>query len=121
MNIMNKQIIRLTESDLHRIIKESVQTILKEYSDETYGKIYNDVDINTPDIAYNERAKRLKNNIGKHVARRNGVDDEAFYNYSTKNLDKMSNRQLKGVSKLKKIGMPYHPKNGKYGERIQMK
>ena len=28
-----KKIIRLTESDLHRIIKESVNSILKEYSD----------------------------------------------------------------------------------------
>ena len=27
---MNKKIIRLTESDLHRIVKESVQNILKE-------------------------------------------------------------------------------------------
>ena len=32
---MAKKIVRLTESDLHRIIKESVQTILKEY-DETF-------------------------------------------------------------------------------------
>lgn len=34
--IMNKKIIRLTESDLHRIVKESVNRILKEYSDD-YG------------------------------------------------------------------------------------
>ena len=28
---MNKKVIRLTESDLHRIVKESVNRILKEY------------------------------------------------------------------------------------------
>lgn len=33
---MNKKLIRLTESDLHRIVKESVNRILKEYSDD-YG------------------------------------------------------------------------------------
>lgn len=27
---MNKKLIRLTESDLHRIVKESVKTILRE-------------------------------------------------------------------------------------------
>lgn len=32
---MNKQIIRLTESDLHRIVKESVNNIIKEYFDYT--------------------------------------------------------------------------------------
>ena len=33
---MKKQVIRLTESDLHRIIKESVNRILKEEDYETY-------------------------------------------------------------------------------------
>jgi hypothetical protein len=31
---MGKQIIRLTESDLHRIIKESVKKIINEATDE---------------------------------------------------------------------------------------
>jgi hypothetical protein len=35
---MNKKLIRLTESDLHRIVKESVNRILKE----TYSDIYGD-------------------------------------------------------------------------------
>ena len=33
-----KQRIRLTESDLHRIVKESVQKILKEYGDTSKGQ-----------------------------------------------------------------------------------
>lgn len=33
---MNKKLIRLTESDLHRIIKESVNKILKESYEEEY-------------------------------------------------------------------------------------
>lgn len=36
---MNKKLIRLTESDLHRIIKESVQRILKE-NDGSYRGVY---------------------------------------------------------------------------------
>lgn len=40
---MSKKLIRLTETDLHRIIKESVNRILKESSDgfETYYRGYN--------------------------------------------------------------------------------
>ena len=35
---MNKKLIRLTEQDLHRIVKESVNKILKEgYFDDPYG------------------------------------------------------------------------------------
>ena len=37
-NIMKKQVIRLTESDLHKIIKESVKNILKE---DFYDNMYN--------------------------------------------------------------------------------
>ena len=33
---MNKKLIRLTESDLHNIVKESVGKILKETSDNFY-------------------------------------------------------------------------------------
>ena len=32
---MNKKIVRLTESDLHRIVKESVDRVLNEISDDT--------------------------------------------------------------------------------------
>lgn len=34
---MDKQIIRLTEQDLHRIVKESVESILKEIGDTNRG------------------------------------------------------------------------------------
>lgn len=35
---MNKELIRLTESDLHRIVKESVLKILNEYGDTLNGQ-----------------------------------------------------------------------------------
>ena len=42
--IMNKKLIRLTESDLHRIVKESVNRILKEvkydYENQAYDEKY---------------------------------------------------------------------------------
>ena len=34
---MNKKLIRLTESDLHRIVKKSVNKILKEYREDEYS------------------------------------------------------------------------------------
>ena len=37
---MNKKLIRLTESDLHNIVQESVQTIIKEnYASNFWGKL----------------------------------------------------------------------------------
>ena len=39
-----KQVIRLTESDLHRIVKESVQRILNEYNEDQY-KVLDKLDI----------------------------------------------------------------------------
>ena len=35
---MNKKLIRLTESDLHRIVKESVNKVLNEIGDTPYGQ-----------------------------------------------------------------------------------
>ena len=44
---MNKKLIRLTESDLHNIVQESVQTIIKEnYASNFWGKLgYNQNDL----------------------------------------------------------------------------
>ena len=39
-----KKVIRLTESDIHRIVKESVQRILNEYNENQY-RILNKLDI----------------------------------------------------------------------------
>lgn len=38
---MKKQIIRLTESDLHNIIENTVNRVLKEYENNDYGMISN--------------------------------------------------------------------------------
>ena len=50
---MNKKLIRLTESDLHRIVKESVQRILKEtrldYDEDNFsGRYSRNADNTTP-------------------------------------------------------------------------
>lgn len=47
---MNKKLIRLTESDIHRIVKESINRILKE----AYSDIYGDgLGVNYPESMYN--------------------------------------------------------------------
>lgn len=52
---MNKKLIRLTESDLHRIVKESVEKILNEIGDTKKGRD----DINTAMVnsVYNDHQK----------------------------------------------------------------
>ena len=47
---MRKQIVRLTESDLHRIIKESVKKIIKEHEEDPYSL--------DADEIYGDRAER---------------------------------------------------------------
>ena len=44
---MSKKLIRLTEGDLHNIINESVNNILKEYFNTPYKDFNNDDDVNT--------------------------------------------------------------------------
>ena len=40
---MNKRLIRLTESDLHRIVKESVKKVLKESIMDEFGKRFDEI------------------------------------------------------------------------------
>lgn len=64
---MNKKIIRLTESDLHRIIKESVKRVLNEVGDTSKGqhmlgrlhakKVVNSEDDDVFDYARDNRRK----------------------------------------------------------------
>ena len=56
---MKKQVIRLTESDLHKLIQESVNTILSELDWRTYDSARNKAldDIDGKDIFTQERRK----------------------------------------------------------------
>lgn len=67
-----KQVIRLTESDLHRIVKESVRKILNEYgegegSQETLGTAYMMAmnKVRSMDGEDMERARRIANYAGE--------------------------------------------------------
>ena len=53
---MNKKLIRLTEGDLHRIVKESVNRILKEEYDK-YGIWHSDASINAMSKAFSNYVK----------------------------------------------------------------
>ena len=54
---MNKKLIRLTESDLHRIVKESVNSILKEYTG-NFGYTDDNATSNRPTIGTPEYYRR---------------------------------------------------------------
>jgi hypothetical protein len=53
---MKKKLIRLTESDLHKIVKESVNRILKEEYDK-YGMWHSDASINAMSKAFSNYVK----------------------------------------------------------------
>lgn len=72
---MKKKLIRLTESDLHNIIKESVNNILKEYYDVdgmSYGQVRNMTGIEDDDElnagAECEAGEELQSEIFKSIA-----------------------------------------------------
>ena len=75
---MTKKIIRLTESDLHRIVKESVNRILKEVKwTDSDGTTYQDqhgTDAGAWDRLANERKKRyFKSKLASKEGLKNGI------------------------------------------------
>ena len=74
---MNKKIIRLTESDLHKIVKESVNRLIKEATlDTPYGGVSTNPLKPTFDDA--ETQNRLNNDIIEMLA---NLDDKRFMRY----------------------------------------
>lgn len=82
---MNKKLIRLTEQDLHRIVKESVQKILNEIGDTekgqfALGSVYGrNPDIkDASDIARKHRSNKQDwcnlSNHNAYVSRKHGLD-----------------------------------------------
>ena len=77
---MNKKLIRLTESDLHRIVKESVNEILNEIGGTPNGNFV----LNA--IRGRRAAKRYRTNMGLKDRTENDrminmADDEMYRNY----------------------------------------
>lgn len=75
---MEKKLIRLTESDLHRIIKESVNNILNEIS---YGVAKSAYD-KMKDLGQYERANNLERTFKKV-----NDEDDAIYNLKNDSLE----------------------------------
>lgn len=74
---MSKKLIRLTESDLHRIIKESVNRVIKEATVDTpYGAVSDGPLRSTFDDA--ETQNRWKNDTIEMLA---NLDDKRFMKY----------------------------------------
>ena len=63
MNMNNKKLIRLTENDLHRIVKESVNKILREVVDDgDYENAMSARDTYTIEIWHNDNSVRITKN-----------------------------------------------------------
>lgn len=78
---MNKKIIRLTEQDLHRIVKESVNRVLKEYTG-NFGYTDDNAPSNRPTIGTSEYYRRNdKMQIGQEPIYNNARNwDDPYYN-----------------------------------------
>ena len=85
---MNRKIIRLTESDLHRIVKESVKRILEGEFDKD-GGYYSDKEINAIEDAFTP--KKGIDILSKGVkVLRGDVRPDAYYtegHYTNRNTD----------------------------------
>lgn len=75
---MNKKLIRLTESDLHRIVKESVNRVLNEEHGGTYiqgvlnaieDAIYSTVDTEIARMAIGDRANMMRQTLERFVTK----------------------------------------------------
>ena len=63
---MNKKLIRLTESDIHRIVKESVNRVLKEENDGSYTIQQYELEGSLKNLAYSRNmAKKAYEAIKK--------------------------------------------------------
>ena len=77
---MKKQIIRITESDLHKIVKESVKKILKEYTgdSEEFGRYDIDADkYNMPDDEYDALQQQIADDYSDEEMRKDFDEMEA--------------------------------------------
>ena len=74
---MNKKLIRLTESDLHRIVKESVQKILRESKEYEQKRIYKIID---PSKETMDSLNRTRIDIDRQImnSRWDGFDGDVF-------------------------------------------
>ena len=81
---MNKNRIRLTESDLHRIVKESVKRVLNEVSTDTLHNAYQksqDLTKKLPNLSRDpkvQRRFRQKHTFGDELAKRHGNEISAI-------------------------------------------
>ena len=74
---MNKKLIRLTESDLHRMVKESVNRILNEYTNGFTEKLYNNMAPDYHDSAARAARKRAaRDYLADRWQRENGLSDD---------------------------------------------
>ena len=100
---MNKKLIKLTESDLHRIVKESVQKILNEVTwTDSKGNIHKDQHGTDPEAWDNledERMKRTK--VRAYPTLDQAIETDK--NFSGIHRNKYNAASLRGNSNIAKL------------------
>lgn len=94
---MNKRLIRLTEQDIHRIVKESVKKILKE--DDSAPNIYNNRSMFT----------KLMHQV---MSKMQGINDTFFYNVLNGRINQFSILSNEEKNKLVEIAEMANKLNG---------
>ena len=95
---MAKKLIRLTEGDLHRIVKESVNMILNEYTNGFTEKLYNNLGDEYGDSeARRARKQAARDYLADRWKRENGLSDEQVDAVSSYDARKMHNAGLSGT------------------------
>ena len=93
---MNKKLIRLTESDLHRIVKESVYRILDEgqgwniFKDRAKGILRGEYDDDLDQLKTDDAKKEKQNFINKGNAA--GFDDDYYDEYGDSHPNNQTGR-----------------------------
>jgi len=95
INTMNKKLIKLTEGDLHRIVKESVQKILKEAAyqgnypgmDNGYGRF----EMNHPEGKYSLYFDKAQRDAENYNAQQQGRTPKLFAGWSKRVNDGKGN------------------------------
>jgi hypothetical protein len=93
-----KKVIRLTEGDLHRIVKESVNMILNEYTNGFTEKLYNGLDDEYDDSeARKARKQAARDYLSDRWQRENGLSDEQVDAVGSNDAKKMHDAGLPGT------------------------
>jgi hypothetical protein len=118
--------VTINKNRLNYIIKESIKKCVSNLNEgtpqqdmDTYNRLNQKIE-DSDDPFYQERAKRVRHNLARHVQSKYDLNDNAYNSVypdkdswyligaSKPNYQHANSQQLKGLSAMRKNKMPYH-------------